>query len=215
VFNGDGVGGARIDKGAFELIPNDVVHALFGDYNRNGTVDAADYIVWRKTLGTNVSPPFTGADGDGDGVIDADDHGVWRAHFGQTVPPPGAGSGAAISSLSESASQPGEFAVAASANSAPAEANDAAVPSARFDVLDMPSRRQESASRSRRAINQDHWSESLSDDLLMLAIDRIRRCRQPDTLESDTGGKNDRRADNDDDGPETEEPLDVSLAEWH
>jgi hypothetical protein len=26
--------------------------ALPGDYNGDGTVDAADYVVWRKTLGT-------------------------------------------------------------------------------------------------------------------------------------------------------------------
>ena len=47
---------------------------LAGDYNSNGVVDAADYVVWRKGLGTT----YTQADYD-----------VWRAHFGQT-----AGSGA-------------------------------------------------------------------------------------------------------------------------
>ena len=46
-----------------------------GDYNQNGEVDAADYVVWRNGVGT------TYAQGDYD---------VWRAHFGQT-----AGSGAA------------------------------------------------------------------------------------------------------------------------
>jgi Cadherin domain/FG-GAP repeat len=59
------------------------VNDLTGDYNRNGTVDAADYVVWRKTLSTNV-PNGTGADGDGDGVVDAGDHGVWRENFGRT-----------------------------------------------------------------------------------------------------------------------------------
>jgi PEP-CTERM motif len=46
---------------------------LPGDYNENGVVDAADYVVWRKT----------------DGFPQGYD--VWRSHFGQT-----AGSGAAI-----------------------------------------------------------------------------------------------------------------------
>jgi uncharacterized protein YjbI with pentapeptide repeats len=46
-----------------------------GDYNRDGTVDAADYVVWRSGLGTT----YTQADYD-----------VWRANFGQTI-----GSGAA------------------------------------------------------------------------------------------------------------------------
>ena len=90
-FDGDGAGGARIDIGAFEFIPDDAVHALFGDYNRNGVVDSADYTVWRDTLTVNVIP-FSGADGDGDATIDQDDYSVWRAHFGQTVPVLGAGS---------------------------------------------------------------------------------------------------------------------------
>jgi hypothetical protein len=62
---------------------------LAGDYNLNGTVDAADYVLWRKTNGDIVAP-FSGADGDGDGMIDDDDYDVWKAHFGQV-----AGSGSA------------------------------------------------------------------------------------------------------------------------
>ncbi len=92
IRDGDGAGGARIDIGTFELQP--IPPVVFGDYNQDGSVNAADYIVWRKTLGS-VVPPLTGADGDGDGVIDQDDYGVWRVHFGETLPPPGAGSGAA------------------------------------------------------------------------------------------------------------------------
>src|SRR6478736_2165882 len=81
--------------GAFELIPSDTVHALFGDYNRNGIVDGADFVVWRKALGTSGVTAFSGADGDGDTTIDQDDYGVWRAHFGMTLPGPSAGSGTA------------------------------------------------------------------------------------------------------------------------
>ena len=57
---------------------------LPGDYNQNGEVDAADYIVWRKTLGTDV-PSYVGADGDGDGHVGPEDYDVWRAHFGETL----------------------------------------------------------------------------------------------------------------------------------
>jgi hypothetical protein len=46
-----------------------------GDYNGNGVVDAADYVVWRKGLATTY--------------VQAD-YNVWRAHFGQ---PPGSGAG--------------------------------------------------------------------------------------------------------------------------
>ncbi|HEX2476869.1 MAG TPA: PEP-CTERM sorting domain-containing protein [Lacipirellulaceae bacterium] len=51
-----------------------------GDYNRNGNVDAADYVVWRKSLGTQGNSP---ADGDGDGDVDPNDYGVWVSRFGQ------------------------------------------------------------------------------------------------------------------------------------
>jgi hypothetical protein len=55
---------------------------LAGDYNRNAVVDQADYVLWRKTLGTTDVVPFSGADGDGDGKILPADYGVWRANFG-------------------------------------------------------------------------------------------------------------------------------------
>ncbi len=47
-----------------------------GDYNNNGVVDAADYVAWRKGLGTTYTQ---------------NDYNVWRTHFGQTV-----GSGAGV-----------------------------------------------------------------------------------------------------------------------
>ena len=55
--------------------------ALTGDYNHNGVVDAADYVIWRDTLGQSV-PAGSGADGDNNGVIGSGDFAVWRANFG-------------------------------------------------------------------------------------------------------------------------------------
>lgn len=49
--------------------------ALLGDYNANGTVDAADYIVWRKTDGGETA------------------YNTWRTNFERT-----AGSGTALPS---------------------------------------------------------------------------------------------------------------------
>jgi hypothetical protein len=64
-----------------------------GDYNQNSVVDAADYVLWRKKLGTTGVAPYSGTDGSGNGNVGSEDYDVWRAHFGQSLPPPGAGSG--------------------------------------------------------------------------------------------------------------------------
>ena len=77
------VDGGRVDIGAAESQPSPAP-ALAGDFNQDGAVDAADYVMWRKTL-RSVVPSYSGADGDGDGAVDQDDYGVWRANFGRTL----------------------------------------------------------------------------------------------------------------------------------
>lgn len=62
-----------------------------GDYNNNGKVDAADYTVWRNSVGQpgtvlkNRSPSVMGN-------VQQQDYAVWKANFGL---PLGSGSGAA------------------------------------------------------------------------------------------------------------------------
>jgi hypothetical protein len=73
--------GGRIDMGAFESQPVDV---LLGDYNGDGYLDSADYTVWRDALGQTVLPG-SGADGDGNGVIDTWDLRVWQNNFGTSL----------------------------------------------------------------------------------------------------------------------------------
>jgi hypothetical protein len=72
--------GGRIDMGAFESQPTEFV---LGDFNRDGRVDMADYVVWRVQFGSNVLPG-TGADANGDGIVDQADHAIWRSNLGQT-----------------------------------------------------------------------------------------------------------------------------------
>ena len=53
---------------------------LAGDYNNNGTVDAADYTVWRNLLGTNSLLPNDRTVGS----VTREDFNVWKANFGLT-----------------------------------------------------------------------------------------------------------------------------------
>jgi hypothetical protein len=69
--------------GSFSLIVNStsvILQAigLPGDYNHNGIIDVADYVIWRKGFGTTYTQ---------------NEYTVWRSHFGQT-----ASSGAALPS---------------------------------------------------------------------------------------------------------------------
>jgi hypothetical protein len=56
------------------------VTPLWGDYNQNGAVDAADYSLWRQSLASGTSLPNDDTPG-----VGADDFTRWRTHFGQTV----------------------------------------------------------------------------------------------------------------------------------
>lgn len=67
---------------------------LLGDFNRSGAVDAADYTVWRNSLGTAVAAG-TAADGNGDGQVTLADYAVWEQHFGAVLPA-GAGGAAGV-----------------------------------------------------------------------------------------------------------------------
>lgn len=65
--------GTQIDQASY------AANAVTGDYNRDGTVDASDYTVWRDNLGSTTDLL---ADGNGNGVIDQADYISWRANFG-------------------------------------------------------------------------------------------------------------------------------------
>ena len=70
--------GGRIDIGAFEL---QSTGGLVGDFNRNGVVDAGDYVIGRKQSGSTVAPA-SGADANGDGKVNDADLVVWKSNFG-------------------------------------------------------------------------------------------------------------------------------------
>jgi hypothetical protein len=66
-----------------------------GDYNGNHIVDAADYTVWRDSLGLTVAVG-SGADGDGSTIIDTADYTLWKNQFGSATPGAGSGTSAAV-----------------------------------------------------------------------------------------------------------------------
>jgi hypothetical protein len=56
------------------------VDGIAGDYNDDGTVNAADYVIWRKNENTNNTLPNDPIGG----TIDGDQYTQWRANFGET-----------------------------------------------------------------------------------------------------------------------------------
>jgi hypothetical protein len=61
---------------------------LAGDFNGNGIVDAADYTVWRDTLGQTgegLAADATGPLGTPDGTVDWLDYAFWKSHYGSTL----------------------------------------------------------------------------------------------------------------------------------
>ena len=69
-----------------------------GDYNNNGTVDAADFTVWRDYLGQSFTLTNENPAASTPGVVDAEDYAFWKAHFGVTF-----GSGAGATALVDAA----------------------------------------------------------------------------------------------------------------
>jgi hypothetical protein len=53
-----------------------------GDFDQNGLVNAADYAVWRDSMG-QVGVALA-ADGNNNKQVDAGDYEIWRSHFGHT-----------------------------------------------------------------------------------------------------------------------------------
>lgn len=63
---------------------------LTGDYNNNGIVDAADYVLWRKNSNTNATLPNDPLGG----TIGGAQYTQWRTNFGKSL----SGSGSGLSS---------------------------------------------------------------------------------------------------------------------
>jgi len=69
---------------------------LAGDYTGDGVVNAADFVLWRRTLGSTME---LAADGNHNGIVDQADYNIWRRDFGATE----AGSGQLAAAVPEPA----------------------------------------------------------------------------------------------------------------
>jgi hypothetical protein len=80
LFDPDGAGGQDAYGRHFLLQLPDV---LAGDYNEDGVVNAADFVVWRNSNGmTGSGLP---ADSNADGSVDIEDYNWWVANFGERL----------------------------------------------------------------------------------------------------------------------------------
>jgi hypothetical protein len=61
--------------------------AVLGDLNGDGSVNAADIVLWRKNAGQFVGAG-AGGDGDENGLVDQSDYDLWRANFGRSAASP-------------------------------------------------------------------------------------------------------------------------------
>jgi hypothetical protein len=71
------------------------------DFSHNGIVDAADYTIWRDSMGQTGTG--LAADADGNHVIDQTDYNIWKSQFGYVA---AGASGAAAGRLSAGAAVP-------------------------------------------------------------------------------------------------------------
>jgi hypothetical protein len=67
-----------------------------GDYSGNGSVDAADYVLFRKSVGQSISLANENPSATTPGIVDDEDYNFWRANFGSR-----AGSGALANAVPE------------------------------------------------------------------------------------------------------------------
>jgi hypothetical protein len=140
---------------------------LVGDYNGDFVVNAADYVVWRDTLGSTTDLRANG--NDTNVAIDEGDYGVWKANFGESL---GVGAnseeGAASSSLADGTQSP------------PSAAFDAA-----FSQLDEGN----TASKAKRTSGRAGLPLSRDRDPLLLLTTSLAKLKRDDLVGSVAMGR--------------------------
>lgn len=102
---------------------------IAGDANLDGTVDAADYLLVKRSLGLTGGASWFDGDFDGDGAVDYGDLNLLTANMGRTIPT------SQVASTEEQAAPPAETAALPASPAAKAHASAHAA-----DVLKMARR---------------------------------------------------------------------------
>jgi hypothetical protein len=87
-YDGDLNGDGLVGQGDFDILyanwsEGTVPTSVGGDYNGNGNIDDADYLVWKEQFGSSDE---LRADGNRNGIVDLADYTTWRDNLGRTVP---------------------------------------------------------------------------------------------------------------------------------
>jgi hypothetical protein len=90
------VDNVRFCDDSLEVCLAPVEPGVLGDFNDDGTVNAADYVTFRKHAGTATDLPN---DGSLTGTVGPAHYDLWRAHFGESAP-----GGGAVAAVPEPAS---------------------------------------------------------------------------------------------------------------
>lgn len=67
----------------FRVLAAELAPEVGGDFNRDGLVNSADYIVWRNSLGQ--TGPGLAADANRDNLVGPEDLDIWRTGFGRRI----------------------------------------------------------------------------------------------------------------------------------
>lgn len=71
----------KLNPPIYDLFDNETPTVLAGDYNNDGTVNAADYTVWRDNLGASIALDNETVT---PGMVTAEDYTEWKSNFGAT-----------------------------------------------------------------------------------------------------------------------------------
>lgn len=78
MVRGEGGGSAGVAGFAFDVLTDVAIDDA--DFDANGAVDGADFLIWQR--GSGAAGELNQGDANNDGIVNADDLEIWKAQFG-------------------------------------------------------------------------------------------------------------------------------------